>query len=82
MKMIKQIWKGSGFLEGYGRNEGNDTFVCFVGFGFFIGLFFDAPLVGVLIALAILGPVWLYGCYLRAEDYDKLTKVMKGEKNA
>lgn len=65
--------KGAGYLEGYGDPSGGPVLLGFVAMGAAAGakggLF--GCIVGALAMLALLGPLYLIGCYDRAVDWEQ-----------
>lgn len=73
MKTIKRIFRGMGYLEGYGHHPGNMLMItmilmCAVTGGMNGGLrgFFS----GMGIVLIGMLPMYIHGCYARSVDYE------------
>ena len=73
MKTLKRIWRGAGYLEGYGYHPGTGTllitsFMCGIagaqrgGLAGFIG--------GFVVGLCVMGLAWIVGCHERARNYE------------
>lgn len=72
-KIVKRIWMGAGYLEGYGHHPGWTVIAIYVVASGFAGIekgglrgFF----VGAAIAIGVILPIFLAGCYSRAKDYE------------
>lgn len=74
MKFFKRIWRGAGYLEGYGHHPGWSVIAIYMiaagmagaargGWNGFVG--------GGLFMLACISPIFFAGCYSRARDYEQ-----------
>lgn len=74
IKFFRDVWRGAGYLEGYGHHPGNGTLLFMIGLcglagverggwtGFFLGAAFGAVGMGI---------PYVIGCRDRARDYDR-----------
>lgn len=74
MKMLRRIWKGAHYLEGYGEHPGTLAFFAFVLMCGLAGAkrgslagFFG----GMAVGLIFFGPLYAMGCYDRAKMYEQ-----------
>ena len=73
MRIIRQIIRGAGYLEGYGHHPGNSMLIIMImacgaagikgGFAGFLG--------GMLLGAVFILPLWIIGCVGRANDCDR-----------
>ena len=68
------MWMGAGYLEGYGQHPGWSTIAIYVVASGLAGVqkggsagFFG----GAAIAICMILPIFLAGCYSRARDYER-----------
>lgn len=74
MKLFKRIWRGAGYLEGYGHHPGWATLGIFVLAAGLAGIRqggLDGFVGGCVIGLVSLAPFFMMGCYSRAVDYEQ-----------
>lgn len=73
-RFFQRIWRGAGYLEGYGHHPGTEMFLFMVvacglagvgrgGWAGFIG--------GSLFGFVMLGIPYAYGCYGRTKSYER-----------
>lgn len=74
MHFIKQVIRGAGYLKGYGEHPGNFILVIFLIVAAFIGGGFlgtSGAIFGFCLMALFIVPVYCFGAYMRAEEYDK-----------
>lgn len=77
LRMIKQVWRGCGYLPHVGEHPGLLVAVFLIIAGFLAGLkrgTFIGGLVGMAIMFVCVGIPFLYGAYMRAEDNDRIDR--------
>lgn len=72
-KFFQRIWRGAGYLEGYGHHPGTWIFVVMV---IIIGLAganngWEGFVSGLLFGFVLLGIPYACGCYSRTKDYER-----------
>jgi len=73
--VLRQIWRGMGYLPCVGSHPGNIYMIAMSGAGAIAGGGqggLPGVFVGVLIMWIGLGPFYLYGCYSRAKMSDAI----------
>lgn len=77
MKFIRQVYRGAGYLEGYGHHPGWSTFLMFIFIAGLAGIdkggirgFFG----GMFVALIFMLPLFISGCISRANGCDEQQK--------
>jgi len=80
MKYIRQIIRGCGTLPYVGEHPGTLFFIMYIALGGLAGRDggISGFIVGCAIVAVVLGPMYLYGAYSRAELSDKLSKQSTG----
>lgn len=84
MRIIRQIIRGAGYLEGFGEHPGNSMVVIMLLMCGLAGAqrgswagFFGGIVIGAMFIL----PLWIHGCIARANECDKrqerLLKIIK-----
>ena len=75
IKFFKRIWRGSGYLEGYGHHPGWATFGIYILAAGLAGIknggLTDGFFGGCVIGLVALGPFFILGCWSRAVEYER-----------
>ena len=76
MKLLRDIVQGAGYLEGFGNHPGTDVLVILVAIGALAGIKGGAfgALVGAVVMLSFIGPLWCIGCIGRAREYQQRAK--------
>lgn len=74
MRLFKQIWRGAGYLEGYGEHPGKDMVVIMILICGFAGVEkggFTGFLGGMAIGAIFILPFFIAGCISRANGCDE-----------
>lgn len=76
MKLLRDIWQGAGYLEGFGNHPGNIYLVLLVLAGALAGVKggLTGVLVGTFVMLLFVLPSWCIGCIGRAREYQAKEK--------
>jgi len=74
MKLFKRIWMGAVYLEGYGHHPGWGMLGIYVLVSGLAGINkggLNGFIFGSLFSLCFFGPIFLWGCWSRAKDYEQ-----------
>lgn len=83
MTIISRIFRGCGYLPGYGSHPGTGALFLFIAMAAVAGLRagWRGALLGACVMGAVFGPMYLYGAYDRARSFDRARKMRPSGKD-
>ena len=74
MNLFKDIYRGAGYIKGYGYHPGNSKVLAFILLGALVGAqtdTWDGVIGGAFLVAVIVVPIWALTCVCRARTYQQ-----------